>query len=87
MWNFLHSNLCIIHCCDRLGQVEDARRHICFPGLQPDAAELRKLEVVEKHLKKCTDARRVGDWKSVLRENDSAIAAGADFSPQVTIGV
>lgn len=87
MWNFLHSNLCIIHCCDRLGQVEDARRHLCFPGLQPDAAELQKLEVVAKHLKKCTDARRVGDWKSVLRENDSAIAAGADFSPQVTIGV
>ncbi|PRQ31054.1 putative 43kDa postsynaptic protein [Rosa chinensis] len=69
----------------RLGQVENARRHLCLPGLQPDAAELRKLEVVEKHLKKCTDARRVGDWKSVLRENDSAIAAGADFSPQLSM--
>lgn len=75
-----------IRCYDRLGQVENARRHLCFPGLQPDASELRKLEVVEKHLKKCTDARRVGDWKSVLREAESAIAAGADFSPQVTIG-
>lgn len=69
----------------RLGQVENARRHLCFPGLQPDASELRKLEVVEKHLKKCTDARRVGDWKSVLREAGSAIAAGADFSPQLSM--
>ncbi|XP_050367775.1 TPR repeat-containing thioredoxin TTL1 [Argentina anserina] len=69
----------------RLGQVDNARKHLCFPGLQPDAAELRKLEVVEKHLKKCTDARRIGDWKSVLRENDSAIAAGADSSPQLAM--
>ncbi|VVA16575.1 PREDICTED: TPR [Prunus dulcis] len=67
----------------RLGQVENARRHLCFPGLKPDPAELQKLQAVEKHLKKCTDSRRVGDWKSVLRECDATIASGADFSPQL----
>lgn len=54
-----------------------------MPGLQADTTEVQKLQAVEKHLSKCTDARKVGDWKSALREGDSAIAAGADYSPQV----
>ncbi|CAL5403066.1 unnamed protein product [Camellia sinensis] len=67
----------------RLGQVENARRHLCFPGYQPDASELQKLQEVEIHLSKCTDARKIGDWKSALRESDAAIAAGADASLQL----
>ncbi|XP_009340082.2 TPR repeat-containing thioredoxin TTL1 [Pyrus x bretschneideri] len=69
----------------RLGQVENSRRHLSFPGLQPDPAELQKLQAVEKYLKKCTDSRRVGDWKSVLRECESTIASGADSSPQLSM--
>lgn len=69
----------------RLGQVENARKHIYFPGLQPDPTELHKLQAVEKHINKCTDARRVRDWKSALRECDAAIAAGADCSPQLSM--
>ncbi|XP_044474028.1 TPR repeat-containing thioredoxin TTL1-like [Mangifera indica] len=67
----------------RLGQVEKARSHIYLPGQQPDQNELHKLQAVEKHLSKCTDARKGCDWKSVLRESEAAIAAGADFSPQL----
>ncbi|WKA12005.1 hypothetical protein VitviT2T_029446 [Vitis vinifera] len=67
----------------RLGQVENARRHLFVPGQQPDPAELQKLLEVEKHLSKCSDARRIGDWRSALREGDAAIAAGADSSPQI----
>ncbi|XP_044509781.1 TPR repeat-containing thioredoxin TTL1-like [Mangifera indica] len=67
----------------RLGQVEKARSHLYLPGLRPDQNELHKLQAVEKHLSKCTDARRVCDWKIVLREGEAAIAAGADFSPQL----
>ncbi|KAG8364867.1 hypothetical protein BUALT_Bualt18G0043100 [Buddleja alternifolia] len=66
-----------------LGQVADARKHICFPGNQADPSELQKLQSVEKHLSKCSDARRVGDWRSTLREVDHAIASGADASPQL----
>ncbi|CBI20201.3 unnamed protein product, partial [Vitis vinifera] len=66
-----------------LGQVENARRHLFVPGQQPDPAELQKLLEVEKHLSKCSDARRIGDWRSALREGDAAIAAGADSSPQI----
>lgn len=65
------------------GQVEKARSHICFQGHQPDQVELQKLQAVEKHIGKCTDARRVGDWTSTLREANAAIASGADASPQL----
>ncbi|CAK8535022.1 unnamed protein product [Lathyrus sativus] len=67
----------------RLGQVENARRHLCHPGLTPNPTEMLKLQLVDKHITKCTGVRRVGDWKSVLRELDGASTAGADASPQL----
>ncbi|XP_021287915.1 TPR repeat-containing thioredoxin TTL1 [Herrania umbratica] len=67
----------------RVGQVENARKHLCFPGQPQDPTELQKLQAVEKHISKCTDARRIRDWKSALRESDAAIATGADFSPEL----
>ncbi|CAA0816342.1 TPR repeat-containing thioredoxin TTL1 [Striga hermonthica] len=66
-----------------LGLVENARKHICFSGHQPDPVYFQKLQSVEKHLSRCADARRVGDWRSTLREIDAAIASGADASPQL----
>ncbi|OVA04051.1 Tetratricopeptide repeat-containing domain [Macleaya cordata] len=76
-----HQRLASLHL--RLGQVENARKHLCFPGQQPDPSELQKLQEVERHLSKCANARKIGDWKSALREGDAAIAAGADSSPQL----
>ncbi|WOG98595.1 hypothetical protein DCAR_0417939 [Daucus carota subsp. sativus] len=76
-----HYRLGSLYLC--LGQVDNARRHICFTGIQPDPIELQKLHAVEKHLSKCTSARRIGDWKVVLREADAAVASGADASPQL----
>ncbi|KAE9585148.1 hypothetical protein Lal_00017825 [Lupinus albus] len=67
----------------RLGQVENARKHLGHPGLQPDPSQMQKFQIVEKHISKCADVRRVGDWRSVLREVDAAIAAGADSCPQL----
>ncbi|GMJ10128.1 hypothetical protein HRI_004682000 [Hibiscus trionum] len=67
----------------RVGHVENARKHLCFPGQPQDPTELQKLQAVERHLSKCTDARRIRDWTGALREADAAIAAGADFSPQL----
>lgn len=64
------------------GQVEKARSHLLFSG-QPDQSELQKLKLLEKILNQCADARKAGDWKSALKESEAAIAAGADFSPQV----
>ncbi|XP_023524644.1 TPR repeat-containing thioredoxin TTL1-like [Cucurbita pepo subsp. pepo] len=67
----------------RLGHVENARKHLCFPGVQPDPSELLRLQAVERHISKCRDARRLKDWRSVLKEADAAIAGGADSSPQL----
>ncbi|KAF8084019.1 hypothetical protein N665_0738s0008 [Sinapis alba] len=67
----------------RLGQVDSGRKHLCFLGKPSDPVELQKLEAVEKHMSKCADARRVGDWKAALMEVDAAIVSGADFSPQL----
>ncbi|KAL7250705.1 hypothetical protein ACSBR1_012679 [Camellia fascicularis] len=68
----------------RLGQVENGRRQLCFHGQQPDKTELQKMLLLEKHLNRCVDARKIGDWKSVLRECDAAMVAGADSSLQIT---
>ncbi|CAN1229474.1 Inactive TPR repeat-containing thioredoxin TTL3 [Linum perenne] len=67
----------------RLGQADEARRHVNLPGQQPDPLELHKLQLLEKHLNQCVVARKTGDWKSVLRETDGALAVGIDSSRQL----
>ncbi|KAM7252159.1 hypothetical protein ACFE04_024042 [Oxalis oulophora] len=67
----------------RLGQIDNARKHLYFPGQHPDPSELQKLQTVEKHLNKCTDVRKTGDWKSTLRECEAAITTGSDSAPQL----
>ncbi|CAJ1956694.1 unnamed protein product [Sphenostylis stenocarpa] len=67
----------------RFGQVENSRRHLCLSGIQEDQSEEQKLLLLEKHLNRCADSRKFGDWKRVLRELEAAIAVGADFSPQI----
>lgn len=67
----------------RLGQVENARKHLFLAGPKPDPLELQKLQEVEKHLERSADARNVGDWKSMLSETHAAIAHGADSSSLV----
>ncbi|AQK91027.1 TPR repeat-containing thioredoxin TTL1 [Zea mays] len=73
-----HHRLASLHI--RLGHIEDALKHLSLAIPQPDLLELHKLQTVEKHFGRCLDARKAGDWKSVLRESDAAIAAGADSS-------
>ncbi|XVF14590.1 hypothetical protein REPUB_Repub09cG0073900 [Reevesia pubescens] len=67
----------------RLGLPDNARHHLCFPGQQSDPAELQKLQLLENHINRCADARKIGDWKGALRETDAAIAVGADSSAQL----
>ncbi|KFK37110.1 hypothetical protein AALP_AA4G214100 [Arabis alpina] len=67
----------------RLGEAENARRHLCFSGQCPDQADLQRLQTLEKHLRRCWEARKIGDWKTAVKETDAAIANGADSSPQL----
>ncbi|OEL18247.1 TPR repeat-containing thioredoxin TTL1 [Dichanthelium oligosanthes] len=77
-----HAHSCLAGVCLRLGMIEKARRNFTQAGhlQQSDPAEWQKLQEVEMHLGRSTDARKIGDWKSALREVDAAIAAGADSS-------
>ncbi|KAI5069145.1 hypothetical protein GOP47_0015446 [Adiantum capillus-veneris] len=67
----------------RLGLIESSRRRFQAAGLQDDARDVQSLQAVEKHISRCIDARKMGDWKSVLRESMAASTAGADSAPQV----
>lgn len=80
-YNRAHQRLASLYF--RLGQVENARHHLWFPGHHPDPNELLKLQSFEKHLNRCAESRKIGDWKTVLRETDAAIAIGVDSSPQL----
>lgn len=75
-----HHRLGALHL--RLGQIENAKKHFHLTG-QFDHNELQKLQIVERHLGKCFESRKVSDWISALREADAAIAAGADSSPLI----
>nr|GEY51285.1 inactive TPR repeat-containing thioredoxin TTL3-like [Tanacetum cinerariifolium] len=66
----------------RLGQVERAYHHLSH-GQQNDLTELQKVQTLEKHINRCSDARKIGDWKGALRECEAAMLTGAVSSPQI----
>ncbi|KAH0721987.1 hypothetical protein KY289_005031 [Solanum tuberosum] len=66
-----------------LGQVENARKCLFSLDHIPDEAELHKLETLENHINKCSEARRLGDWTSVLKEAEAATSRGAEASAQL----
>jgi DnaJ family protein C protein 7 len=39
--------------------------------------------MIEKHLMRCSEAKKVSDWNTIVRESEAAITAGADSAPQV----
>ena len=49
-----------------------------------DPMVVKVLEEVDRHLNKCADARRCGEWNVVLTEVSAAMESGADMSPQVS---
>ncbi|WCJ24819.1 TPR repeat-containing thioredoxin TTL4 [Euphorbia peplus] len=67
----------------RLGLVEIAQHSFSVNRQQPAPTDLEKLQSLEKHINRCADARKIGDWKAVLREADAAITIGADYSPHL----
>ncbi|XP_076945747.1 TPR repeat-containing thioredoxin TTL4-like isoform X1 [Bidens hawaiensis] len=66
----------------RLGQVDRAYHHLSH-SQHNDLTELQKLQTLEKHINRCSDARKIGDWKGVLRECEAAMLTGAVSSPQI----
>ena len=67
----------------RLGRIQSAKKHVKLSGQQSDIGELQRIARVERHVTKCLEARKSGDWEAVMRESDAAVVAGADSAPQV----
>jgi DnaJ family protein C protein 7 len=67
----------------RLGRVERAKKILKVCGPQLDLGDIRRLEMIEKHLMRCSEAKKVSDWNTIVRESEAAITAGADSAPQV----
>ncbi|XWS33309.1 hypothetical protein CRYUN_Cryun22dG0070500 [Craigia yunnanensis] len=67
----------------RLGEVEKAIYHYKYAGLEADPDDIAKAKTLQTHLNKCTEAKRLRDWNTLLKETDSTINAGADSAPQI----
>lgn len=69
----------------RLGEAEKAIYHYKHAGPEPDPEEIAKAKTLQTLLQRCTEARKLRDWNSLIRESDRAISSGADSAPQVRI--
>lgn len=59
------------------------RKQFQIPSQKIEPADIHQLQCLEKHIFRCDNARKVGNWRIALKEADFAIVAGADLSPQV----
>ena len=57
--------------------------HVKHSGPEADQEDILKAKTVQTHLKRCTEAKRLRDWKTLIKETENTIASGADAAPQV----
>ncbi|XP_020229934.1 TPR repeat-containing thioredoxin TTL1 [Cajanus cajan] len=75
-----HTRLATIYL--RLGETEKALNcNETTPYV--DSVLAFQTQALGNHLSKCTEARKVKDWKTVLKETQAAISLGADSAPLV----
>ncbi|KAM5577324.1 inactive TPR repeat-containing thioredoxin TTL3 [Rosa sericea] len=67
----------------RLGEAEKATYHYKHSGPEADQEDLAKVRSLQALLNKCTEARRLRDWNTLIKETQNIIAAGADSAPQI----
>nr|KYP38190.1 DnaJ isogeny subfamily C member 7 [Cajanus cajan] len=67
----------------RLGETDKALYHYKQAGPEADPDEIAKVKKIQFHLNKCTVARRLGDWKNLIKETNYAISSGADSAPLI----
>lgn len=66
-----------------MGEVEKAIYHYKHAGPEADGDDIAKARTLQTHLNRCTEAKRLRDWNTLLKETDSTINAGANAAPQV----
>ncbi|CAL9114918.1 unnamed protein product [Musa textilis] len=67
----------------RLGEAEKAIHHFKLARNETTSEDIAQVHRLQAHLSKCNEARKLRDWHSVLKEARSAVASGADSSPQI----
>ncbi|TKY47649.1 Inactive TPR repeat-containing thioredoxin TTL3 [Spatholobus suberectus] len=67
----------------RLGETDKALYHYKQAGPEADPDEIAKVKILQVHLNKCTEARRLGDWNTLISETNNAISSGANSAPQI----
>ncbi|KAB2617437.1 inactive TPR repeat-containing thioredoxin TTL3-like [Pyrus ussuriensis x Pyrus communis] len=67
----------------RLGEAEKALYHYKHAGPEADQEDIAKVKSIQARLNKCTEARRLRDWNTLIKESQSVILAGADSAPQI----
>ncbi|XP_020254377.1 inactive TPR repeat-containing thioredoxin TTL3-like, partial [Asparagus officinalis] len=67
----------------RLGEAERALHHYKLSRNEASSADISRAQALQTHLSKCSEARRLKDWHSVVKETQLAVSSGADSSPQV----
>ncbi|KAL6337911.1 hypothetical protein AAG906_002377 [Vitis piasezkii] len=67
----------------RLGEAEKAIYHFKHAGPESDPEDMAKAHSLQAHLSKCTEARRLRDWNTLVKEAGYTISAGADSAPQI----
>ncbi|KAJ0260728.1 Uncharacterized protein HA466_0039910 [Hirschfeldia incana] len=67
----------------RLGEVENSLYHFKHSGPEADQEDVSKAKTVQTLLNKCTEAKRLRDWNTLIKETENIIASGADAAPHV----
>ncbi|KAL2332771.1 hypothetical protein Fmac_013984 [Flemingia macrophylla] len=67
----------------KLGELDKAVYHYKQAGPEADPDEIAKVKTLQVHLNKCTEARRLGDWNTLITEANKAISSGVDSAPQI----
>ncbi|KAF8405999.1 hypothetical protein HHK36_008079 [Tetracentron sinense] len=67
----------------RLGEGEKALYHYKQAGPEAESTNIAQAQDLQSHLIKCTEARKLRDWHTLLKETGCAISSGADSAPQM----
>jgi len=68
----------------RLGETDKALFHYKQAAHEADPDEVARVRILQARLSKCTEARRLGDWNTLINETSKAISCGADSAPMVS---
>ncbi|KAJ8539451.1 hypothetical protein K7X08_013703 [Anisodus acutangulus] len=68
---------------NRLGDAEKAIGHYKQSGRKVDKKDIVEAHDLKRQLLKCTEAKKLRDYNTLLKETQNSISLGADSAPQI----